>query len=71
MEIEFPLKEKYRQPGRTLRRTGVDPPQGTKVFTIGLSSKRSRQGGHSGGVGRAGRRGLRWPPGIKQRRRAI
>lgn len=69
--ILMKLKLKYRQPGAILHRTGIDPPEGTPVFVIGLSSKRSKKGGHSGGVGRAGRRGLRWPKGIKQRRKAI
>lgn len=43
----------------------------TLVYVIGISSKRGRQGGNSGGVGRVARRARRWPPGLKQRRKAI
>lgn len=71
------LKRKYRQPARLVRREGVDVQDGvpglivTRLFTIGLSSKRGRHGGNSGGVGRVARRARRWPPGIRQRRSAI
>lgn len=49
MSAPFPLKLKYRNPNhRHLKRQGIDPPEGTLVFAIGLSSKRGRSGGNSG-----------------------
>lgn len=69
--IDIGLKAKYRIPGRMLHRLGIDPPYGTMVYIVGISSKRGKKGGNSGGVGRVARRARRWPPGLKQRRRAI
>lgn len=49
VEVDRTLKEKYRSEIRKLlHRTGVDPPGGTWVCVIGLSSKRARTGGNSG-----------------------
>lgn len=67
--VTWPLKLKYRTPGKLLHRTNCDPPEGTWVYTRGIV--RVKKGGNSGGVGRVARRRLRWPPGVKQRRRAI
>lgn len=48
--IDKNLKEKYRinQGRKFLHRTSIDPPEGTWVFVVGLSSKRGRTGGNSG-----------------------
>lgn len=42
----WPLKAKYRNSFRLLKRLGIDPPEGTKVYTRGIT--RAKSGGNSG-----------------------
>lgn len=42
MEILIPLKAKYRLPGRLLRRSGIDPPEGTRVYSGGRFAAKPR-----------------------------
>jgi hypothetical protein len=53
----IPLKAKYRiSPNKPLFRMNVDPHEGTRVFVIGVSSKRAKTGGNSGHGARKGKK---------------
>lgn len=43
---KIPLKLKYRSPGTLIKRAGIDPPEGTWVYTCGGGSKSSNSGGN-------------------------
>lgn len=52
MAILIRLKAKYRIPGRVLHRNGIDPPEGTGVYSAGkFKSKTSNAGKAEKGKG--------------------